>query len=98
MVGEFAVSKELRKHRESTSGERLVDEGFLAIEGFGRRAARKRIFTNSLVYNLRIQFADCAQPLGLSAVARIEWLAEDELPAGRIVAEIEPITHAIERA
>ncbi len=44
MMGQFAaVAKELRQHGQRTRSESLVDERFLPIQGFNRRATRQRI-------------------------------------------------------
>src|ERR1035437_5155290 len=44
---------------------------------------------------LGIQLAHGAQPTGFPPVARVQWLAENELAAGGVVAEIEPIRCAV---
>ena len=54
-------------------------------------ATGQRVFTSLGVDDLWIQFTHGAQPCGLPSVTRVQWLAENELAAGGVVAEIEPI-------
>ena len=49
MMGQFAVPKELRQHRQRTGSERLVDERLLPVQGFNRRTTRQRVFARFCV-------------------------------------------------
>lgn len=49
------------------------------------------------VHDLRIKFAHRAQALGLPAVARVQRLTEDVLPARGVIANVEPVAGVIER-
>ena len=90
-MGELAVPEESRQHGQRARGKSLVDERLLPVQGFDGRTTWQRVFASFCVDDLWIQFTDRAQPVGLAAVARVQWLAENELAAGGIVAEIEPI-------
>ena len=91
MMGQLAVPEELRQHGQRAGSKRLVDERLLPVEGFDRRTAWQGVLAGFCVDDLRVKFADRAQPIRLAAVARVQRLAEDILPAGGIVAEVEPI-------
>jgi len=67
----------------------------LAVKSLDGGTTWQRIFTGRGVDDLWIQLADGAQPGGLPAIARVQRLAQDELSAGGIVAEIEPVGCAI---
>ena len=95
MVRELSVAKEPRQHRQRTRRQSLVDEWFLAIQCLDGRTTRQWIFTRFCVDDLWIQFTDSAQSRSLPSIARIQWLAENELAAGGIVAKIEPISCAV---
>ena len=88
VICEFPVTEELSQHGECAHSECLIDVWFLAIESLNGRATRQRIFAGALIANLGEQFADRAQPLSSSAVAGVERLPEDILPAGCVVAEV----------
>jgi len=91
----LSVAEEPRQHRQRRRCQGLVDERFLAIQCLDSRATWQRVFTSFGVDDLWIQFTDCAQPRGLPAIARVQWLAENELTTGRVVAEIKPIRSAV---
>jgi hypothetical protein len=95
VVRELSVAKEPRQHRQRTRRQSLVDEWFLAIQCLDGRTTRQWIFTRFCVDDLWIQFTDSAQSRSLPSIARIQWLAENKLATGRVVAEIEPIGSAI---
>ncbi len=95
MVCELSIAKESRQHGQSGRCQSLVDEGFLTIQRLDGRTTGQRIFTRFSVDDLGVEFTDRAQSCGLPAIARVQWLAENELAAGRVVAEIEPIRSAV---
>ena len=97
-MGELPIAEELRQHGQRTGSKSLVDERLLPVESFDRRTAWQGVLAGFGVYDLGIKLADRAQSTCLAAVARVQRLTENVLPAGRIVAEVEPITRPAERA
>jgi hypothetical protein len=95
VVRELSVAEEPRQHGQRARRQSLVDERLLAVQRLDGRATGQRVFTSLGVDDLGIQFAHGAQPAGFPPVARVQWLAENELAAGGIVAEIEPIRCAV---
>ena len=95
MVRELSVAEEPRQHCQRARRQSLVDERFLAIQRLDGRATGQRVFASLGVDDLGIQFAHGPQPAGFPSVARIQWLAENELAAGGVVAEIKPISCAV---
>lgn len=98
MMTEPAVAQQLRQHGKRARRKRLVDEWLLAFEGLKRRATRKTVLSNPLVHDLRVEFADRAQPLRLAPVPCVQRLTEDVLATGGIVAEIQPVRDVVESA
>src|ERR1019366_595464 len=90
-----SVKEELRQNDQCARCQVLVDERLLAVESLDGGTTGQRVFTSLGVDDLGIQLAHGPQPAGLSSVARVEWLAKNELAAGGIVAEIEPVRCAV---
>src|SRR5271170_1737451 len=97
VMGQLAVSKELRQHGQRARSKGLVDERLLPVQSLKSGTAGQRVFTGVVIDDFRVQFADRAQAVCLPAVARVQWLAKDILPAGCIVAKIEPIARPAQR-
>ena len=95
MMRKHSIAEKARQHRKCTHCECLVDERFLTVQCLDSRTTGQRIFATFGVNDLWIQLADGAQPDGLPAIARVQRLAQDELAAGGIVAEIEPVRSAV---
>ena len=95
MVRELSIAKEPRQHRQRARCQSLVDKWLLTVQCLNGRTTGQRIFASLSVDDLWIQFTDSAQSCGLPAIARIQWLAENELAARGVVAEIEPIGSAV---
>src|ERR1035437_1758758 len=95
VVRELSVAEEPRQHGERCRRKSLIDERLLPVERLDSRTAWQRGFTSLGVDNLGIQLAHGPQPAGLSSIARVQWLAENELAAGGVIAEIEPIRCAV---
>ena len=53
-MSQLAVAEELRQHGQRAGGERLINEGFLPVEGFDGRTTRQRIFACLHIRDLRI--------------------------------------------
>ena len=95
VVRELSVAKEPCEHGQCARRQSLVDERLLAVQCLDGGTTGQRVFTSFSVDDLWIQLTDRAQSSGLPAIARVQWLAENELAAGGIVAEIEPVRRAV---
>ena len=91
LIVQASVPKQAGEHGQRARCECLVDERLLAFKSFGRRTARKRIFSFARVHDLRVELGDGSQPVCPSTVESVEWLSEYKLTACRIVAQVEPI-------
>ena len=91
MIAELAITKQLAQHRQRVHCERLIDEGFLTVQCLDRRATWQRIFSGFGVHYLGKQFADRAQAFSLAPVSPVQWLAENILSTGSVVAKVQPI-------
>src|ERR1035438_161699 len=95
VMRELSVAKEPRQHGQGGRCEGLVYERLLPVERLNGGTTGQWVFTSFGVDDLWIEFAHGSQSGGLPAIARVQWLTENELAAGRIVAEIEPIRCAV---
>src|ERR1700722_148193 len=81
VMPEFAVAKKPGEHRQSAESECLVDEGLLTVQRLDGGATRQRVFPRFHVDDLRVEFADGSQALGLPVVPCIQRLTKDVLAA-----------------
>ena len=89
---QLSIAEEPRQHSKSARGERLVDEGLLAIQCcLDRRAAWQRVFTGRSVDDFGIQLTDRAQPGDGTPIPCVQRLPKDVLSARRIVPNIKPV-------
>ena len=95
VVGDPSISEETGQHGQRARRQSLVDERLLAVQRLNCGTTGQRVFTSLGVDDLGIQLAHGPQPTCLSSVARVQWLTENELAAGGIVAEIEPVRCAV---
>ena len=86
-----AIPEASRHHGQRACRQRLIDERLLPFERLDRGATGQGVFAGCSIGNLRVKLSDCSQPFCLPTVPTIERLAQDKLPARRIVAEIEPV-------
>src|SRR5580658_4876476 len=98
VMGQLSMPEQLRQHGQSTRSQRLVDERLLPIQGFNRRTTRQGVLAGFCVDDLWVKFADRAQPTRLAPVTCVQRLTEDVLPAGGVVAKVEPIASSAEGA
>jgi hypothetical protein len=91
-MAEFAVTKEPCQHRERTRSESLIDKWFLPVQRFKSGTTGQGILATLKIDDLGIEFTHGPQPIGPPPVARVQRLPENILPAGGIVAEIEPLS------
>jgi hypothetical protein len=85
VVGESSIPEQPRQHGERARRESLIDEWLLQFECFDGGAAWEWVFARIGIDNLGKQFA----------VPRVQWLAENELTAGVVVAKIEPAARSV---
>ena len=97
-MGESAVAKEPRQHCECACRQHLIDKWLLAFECLRRTATGQRVFARFRVHDLRIEFRNCSQPGRAAVVRGVQRLPEHILPAGCVVAEIEPVDSAVIRS
>lgn len=91
MMAEPAVAEEPRQHGQGARRESLIDERLLSFERLDRGTTGQGVFAGIRIGNLRVKLTDCSQAFGLMPVPAVEWLAQNELPARRVVAKIEPV-------
>ena len=72
-------------------GKGRIDERFLPLQGLDRATAWFSIIVETRVRNLRIELRHCSEAQSSPSVPVVKWLAQDELAAVSIVAEIEPV-------
>ncbi len=88
---EGAMPKQTREQSQGVAGEGLVNEWLLLVEGSYGAATRGVIFSERSVHYLREEFGGGSEAGGAAGVAAVQWLAEDELAAGRAVSEVEVV-------
>ena len=97
MMRDSSVTNELRQHGESTGRQGLVDERLLSRKGLHGRAAGQLIFAGVCVDNFRIQLGNGAKSGRLATVLSIEWLTENILATGRVIADVKPVDGSLAR-
>jgi hypothetical protein len=93
-----AIAKQSRQHCQGTRCEQFVDDGLLALEGFGGRTAGKRPLALRGIHDRRKQFSHGAKARPARAIDIVQGLAENELAVAGIVSEIQPIANLPPRA
>jgi hypothetical protein len=88
-----AMAQQLCKHAQSLVGEILVDEGFLSGQSLCRTAGGLVIVFLVSLENLWVQLGHRGKAIFFLPVGGVLRLPENELSAGRAVAEIQPIQY-----
>ncbi|MEQ1887178.1 MAG: hypothetical protein ABL967_19100 [Bryobacteraceae bacterium] len=88
---QFAVTKKSCYESQSVTGNGLIDERLLPLQGLHRAATWGTVLVYLGVANFGKEFAGCAKPICASWIAPVPGLTQDELASVGSIPKVEPV-------
>ena len=97
MVSDRAMPEQSCQERQRMVGKRRIYEWLLSFQRFHRTAARQTVVVERRIDQFWEQFGDGSQPGSRALVLPVPGLTKHELPARRMISQVEPKRNATSR-